>query len=266
MDKELLKLLGKQHREKIKGIGSDPDIGAEHAAPPSFEDRFGSDPDFGREHHASYLSIRRRLRAHEGFATHMYRDTSDDGWVTVGIGFLLKKETQLSEFIWYDRTTRRAAAKSDVIEEWKHVKRQSPGFSASWYKKFTNLDIQEIRINLALESKLRRLHADLRWQFKNRLGIVFDTLPAPVQEALFDMGWNLGVGFLSGTTVNEDGKTVDAWPKLLAAIRAGNWVVAADESRRKKVSAARNLEIHGLFMRAIDEPAPRIHEFGDEPE
>ena len=44
MDKELLKLLGKQHREKIKGIGADPDIGAEHAAPPSFEDRFGSDP------------------------------------------------------------------------------------------------------------------------------------------------------------------------------------------------------------------------------
>ncbi|MSO73689.1 MAG: hypothetical protein EXQ99_00835 [Alphaproteobacteria bacterium] len=110
MDKKLLKRLGKQHREKIKGIGSDPDIGAKHAAPATFEDRFGSDPDFGREHHASYLSIRRRLRAHEGFATHMYLD-SDKGMVTVGIGFLLDTEAKLSEFVWPNRFTRRSVEK-----------------------------------------------------------------------------------------------------------------------------------------------------------
>ena len=79
------------------------------------------------------------------------------------------------------------------------------------------------------------------------------------------MAWTSGAGFLSNTKVNEKFETVDAWPKLRDAIRAGNWETAADESRRGKVSAARNLEIHGLFMRAIDEPAPRIHEFGDEP-
>ncbi len=266
MDKELLKLLGKQHRGKIKGIGSDPNMGAEHAAPPSFEDRFGSDPDFGREHHASYLSIRRRLRDHEGFVTHMYRGSSDKGWVTVGIGFLLDTESKLSEFIWHDRATRRSVAKSVVIEEWKYVKSQSRGFSAPWYKKFTNLDIQDIKINLALESKLRRLHSDLRRQFRNRLGIIFDELPASVQEAFFDMGWTSGAGFLSKKVTKEDGSVDFAWPELRKALFAGNWEIAADHSRRGKVSPVRNLEIHGLFMRAIAEPAPRIHEFGDEPE
>jgi GH24 family phage-related lysozyme (muramidase) len=186
----------------------------------------------------------------------------------VGIGFLLDTETKLSEFVWHNRFTRRSVDKFVVRGEWNVVKKlpHGPAYGAGWYRKFTALDIQEIKINLALESKLRRLHTDLRWQFKNRLGIVFDTLPAPVQEALFDMGWNLGAGFLSGKKVNEEGETVDAWPELRKAIRAGNWLAAAVESRRGKVSAARNLEIHGLFMRAIDEPAPRIHEFGDEPE
>ena len=205
----------------------------------------------------------------------MYRD-SDKGKVTVGIGFLLDTEAKLSEFVWHDRVTRRLVAKSVVTKEWKDMKKlpYGPAYGAGWYKKFTALDIQEIKINLALDSKLRRLHSDLRRECKNRLGIIFDELPAPVQEAFFDMGWTSGSGFLSttakheygNTKKDEDGKPVYAWRELRRALFAGNWATAADESRRGKVSAARNLEIHGLFMRAIGEPAPRIHEFGDEPE
>lgn len=180
MDKELIELLGREHGKKIENLGDDP--------------------DFGEEHHASYLSIRRRLRDHEGFVTHMYRD-SDKGKVTVGIGFLLDTEAKLSEFVWHNRFSRRTVNTFFVAEEWNRVRRlpHGPAYSAAWYKKFTALDIQEIKINLTLDSKLRRLHSDLRRHFKNRLDINFDELPATVQEAFFDMGWTSGAGFISNT-------------------------------------------------------------------
>ena len=74
---------------------------------------------------------------------------------------MLKTETQLSEFVWHDRIIRRSVNRSVVIEEWKKVKKLPRGRIAPWYEKFTALDIQEIKINLALDSKLRRLHSDL---------------------------------------------------------------------------------------------------------
>lgn len=109
-----------------------------------------------------------------------------------------------------------------MIEEWKDVKKlpYGPAYGAGWYKKFTALDIQEIKINLALDSKLRRLHSDLRSEFKNRLGIIFDELPASVQEVFFDMGWTSGAGFLSNTQKDEHGNTKKrrAWQTCLRMV------------------------------------------------
>jgi GH24 family phage-related lysozyme (muramidase) len=62
--------------------------------------------------------------------------------------------------------------------------------------------------------------------------------PIPAQEALFDMGYNLGVGGLL------------KFHQLLAAVDEGQWRAAAARCHRVGIGAARNGDIADLFLQA----------------
>jgi GH24 family phage-related lysozyme (muramidase) len=66
----------------------------------------------------------------------------------------------------------------------------------------------------------------------------WNTYPAPAQEALFDMAFNLGLGGLQ------------KFPSLLAAVDAGQWDVAAAQCHRKGIGESRNQETAALFLQA----------------
>ena len=75
-----------------------------------------------------------------------------------------------------------------------------------------------------------------------RLGSVFpewNTYPEPVQVALVDMAFNLGVPGL-----------VKKFPSFVAAVKSRDWAGASRECRRRGISEARNAETERLFAEA----------------
>ncbi|MGD9537610.1 MAG: hypothetical protein AB7P52_18930 [Alphaproteobacteria bacterium] len=190
------------------------------------------------------LRVKNRLKRHEGWVNHMYRDV--EGYVTVGVGFLLPK-SEVSFYSWRYKATKRGAPLAAAQADWTSVSMQFYGRSytnasyvAAFYDKYTNVELSDATIGFVLAKKLFRLHQDLRRAFKLS-GIAFDNLPEPVQEAMFDLGWNVR-RFLEPTT----------FPNMKAELKARNWEAAARESHRKSppTPETRNSEIRDLILAA----------------
>lgn len=240
VDKELIELLGREHRKKIRNLGDDPQIGREHIDPLA---RFGKDPDASTEHASPILAARRMIRKHEGYSRHMYRDSG--GVITVGIGFALPKlgDVRHADFThrWRYQKTGRPADDRVAEEGWHNLHRYGDkGRTASSYKNYTDVELSDSTINIVFDRKLREWHGRLRREFA-RAEISFDDLPHPVQVALFDMGYNLGPAYINGV-----------WEKLKGALQQRNWEEAAKESHRLGVSVQRNEETARLIRRALE--------------
>ena len=77
--------------------------------------------------------------------------------------------------------------------------------------------------------------------FENQLAAAlpkWHTYPEPVQEALFDMAFNLGLGGLKKFTT------------LLHAVNTGDWATAAAQCHRIGISEERNRATAALFLQA----------------
>jgi GH24 family phage-related lysozyme (muramidase) len=188
------------------------------------------------------LRVKERLRRHEGWVNHMYLDTK--GNVTVGVGFLLNR-SDVRWYPWISRTTRRTVPARVAEANWDTLKAFAPygtGYGAARFLDYATVELTNAAIGFALAKKLAKLRDNVIENFQD-VNIEFDQLPVAVQEAMFDMGWNLGAGFIKGD-----------WPKLRAALKARNWKVAAEESHRKasQVSELRNTEIRNLIESAAD--------------
>ncbi|MGD9536649.1 MAG: hypothetical protein AB7P52_13475 [Alphaproteobacteria bacterium] len=240
MHRELIELLGQEHRKKIRNLGDDPQVGREHVDPLA---KFGNDPDASREHASPFLVVRRMIRRHEGYSRHMYLDSV--GVVTVGIRFSLRKPTEVKHadytHRWRYQKTGRLADDRIATEGWHNLFRYAAGGrSASSYKNYTEVELSDSTTNIALDRRLREGHRKLRHAF-GRADIVFDDLPQSVQVALFDMGYNLGWAYINGV-----------WKKLKRALQERDWVEAARESHRRQVSVQRNAETAQLIRRALE--------------
>jgi len=88
-------------------------------------------------------------------------------------------------------------------------------------------------VNDLVESDIERFEAQLAGARPK-----WGSYPEPVQEALFDMAFNLGLGGLK------------KFPKMLQAVDAGDWETAAQECHRAGIQAARNEETAALFRQA----------------
>jgi hypothetical protein len=241
--RKLLETLGEDHEQTFDDIGADPDRGQEHAAP--------------------LFLIRHQIRDHEGYVRHMYRDTSSEGVVTVGIGFALPKESDVDPFTWYERSSRKKVMRDAARKEWRNTKDLLKGKSKQYYRDNTTLELSDSEINSIFNRKLFKLQQDLRREF-GIAGIVFDHLPVPVQEAMYDMGWNMGAAFINKVDPEKARKmrwkNAPMWPKLTTALFLRDWEGVAAQSERGGVGEIRNQDIKDLIRTALEQVGWRIPE------
>lgn len=154
----------------------------------------------------------------EGIVDHLYLDTR--GNVTCGVGRLISRSGQLGEYSWSDFGT--ALRDFNMLQQMKRDCQYGLKWPATRYAPLCRARMLNPREGLAETIELldKELTKRLSW---------FEAQPIQVQYALIDAAYNLGVsGLLKG------------YPKMLAALAAGDYLTAAKESHRKGISDDRN--------------------------
>ena len=171
-----------------------------------------------------------RLEAFEGSVPFMYRCTG--GEVTVGIGHALPSAAAAVELAWV--LAGRPASAEEVTRDYTAIATLQKGLVAAHYASFSQCRLTDESVTNLANADITRVEATIaaalpRW----------NSYPEPVQEALFDMAFNVGIGGLL------------KFVKLLACVNAGKWDVAAKECQRQGVAAERNQAIASLFLAAV---------------
>lgn len=184
-----------------------------------------------------HSALKALLRSNEGEIPHLYLDSY--GFVTIGVGhkFESRDELLLVEG-WVCRTTRQPAASDQILAEWDNVIRVKSGLLAERYAEWTRLDLLPESIDHLLDRDIAEKELSVRMAFPP-----YTTFPAPAQDALLDMAFNLGVNGL-----------VMKFPHLRAAALSNppDWQRCAAECRRAApVSDARNTATRNLFESAL---------------
>ncbi len=186
------------------------------------------------------LNIRKKLEEYEGKIEHMYKDTK--GFITVGVGHLLKNlaAAQLLEFI--HQTTNKKATKDEIKIDFESIKKSPSGLFAPLYKKNTKLKLTSLTIDNITDKHINNFEGEL----KRIYGVVeFTKFPSEVKLALFDMIFNLGMT-----------KLKNGFPNFNKSIKARNWSNAAKESNRTGIAFARNKYVKDLLNKAAKSTKP----------
>lgn len=152
------------------------------------------------------------LDGFEGRIPHMYLD--GPGNVTAGCGFLIPDPYSAVGLFGDVRAS----------DEWGAVKHLEPGHPAAWYGTFTVCRLTESQIDAEKTRRLAAVRSELE-----RLWAPYAALPPGPKDAVTDCGYNVGVS-----------KWLREFPKMVAALAAGDWQKAADESERLGIQDARN--------------------------
>jgi len=169
--------------------------------------------------------VRARLEKFEGRVPWMYRCTG--GEVTVGIGHAIHSAADAQKLTWDTGADQAAAAYAVIAGAPK-------GQVAKNYAPLTTCRMSNDAIDALTAADIDAFTAQLRAALPK-----FDTYPAPAQAALFDMAYNLGIGGLK------------KFPHMLAAVDAGDWEAAAQQSHRNGIQDARNNETAALFRQCL---------------
>lgn len=165
----------------------------------------------------------------EGSVPHMYLDTR--GNVTVGVGLLLATSREAEALGFVERSSGRAASRSEIQLDWQRVRGEPAGRLAPDYAQVTRLELPGLDIRRELSRRVDQFQSGLRRSFEN-----FDSYPEDVRLALLDMVFNLGI---RGLTTK--------FPKFCGAIRRGDWPAAGAESARRGVAGRRNEFVRALL-------------------
>lgn len=180
---------------------------------------------------------------HEGRIPWMYLDSV--GVVTIGIGHALRIVENA-----YEVFSLSGATEADVRRQYTAIRGQPKGKAAKFYARFSTLRLSDDEIN---ELFARDCGEKIR-EARRAFAPGFANFPAPAQLALLDMIFNLG---FTGLTTE--------WPRLMAAVREGDWQVCAAECNRPQLSADRNAWTHGQFMQAAVVAADPLVTVNDPP-
>ncbi len=185
---------------------------------------------------------------YEGRIPHLYLDTR--GLVTVGIGHLIPNKASMAFVVMYKKGANNTLALASLAEkraEYDTIKKQPYGFSrnASSYKAHTALVMKNHDIVAQKEKHILTFYGELAKYYTTVNGFAknFDAMPHPVQKALFDMVFNLGITKLRTQYV-----------KMNNAIKKENWVAAAAESKRVGIGGSRNTYVDNLFRSVQKQP------------
>lgn len=174
------------------------------------------------------------LQTFEGDVPWMYLDSN--GYVTVGVGHLIANAKDAEALPFYDVKTGKKATKAEIDAAFAAVSAATPGMPSHAYQGLTGIVMHESDIQNLVVTQLNSFTADLKQWFPD-----YENYPAKARAALLDMAYNPGkLGLLSG------------WPTLVAATRAYNWQVAADQSARKPHNKERDATIKSWFEDAAN--------------
>lgn len=171
-----------------------------------------------------------KLKEFEGVFSHMYQDTA--GNITVGVGYLLASVATAQRLGFVLRpdpqaghpVLARPATAEEIKADFDSISSQTPGKLAAYYKRFTKLDLPESVIDSLLQSTIQQFYTVLCVAFPN-----LNSYPAEACTAIFDMGYNLGVG-----------KLKSQFPKFCKAVNNMDWSTAAQQCHRNGISEMRN--------------------------
>jgi GH24 family phage-related lysozyme (muramidase) len=159
----------------------------------------------------------------EGRVNHMYLDTA--GVVTCGVGCALRsKEEAVARF-----------ADPAAAAEWAVVLAMPRGMGPDYYVARTKLRMSDRLIDTAFDIKTNWAGIELYAYAKEH-----ETWPAGAIDACLDISYNCG--------------SIAGFPEMLAAIRAGEWRKAAEQSfREPPVAELRNNWTRDAILSAIQE-------------
>ena len=161
-----------------------------------------------------------KLQEFEGCVPWMYLDTV--GKVTVGIGIMLTDAGAAAALPFLVQGA--VASRSEIEAEFHRVSAMPRGLVPKRYGGAGCPELSAATMEAHLRTTLTGFEADLRRRLPG-----YDGLPDPAKMALLDMAYNLGpAGLLEG------------YPRMLSAVAAGEWAVAAAECVRHGISAERN--------------------------
>ena len=172
----------------------------------------------------------RRLKQFEGSVEWMYLDTV--GKVTVGVGLMLPN-AQAAQALAF-AAGERAATAEEIAAEFARVSGLKMGRAAKFYAKSGGLRLAAETIEQKLRDTLTGFEGYLRKHIRG-----YETLPDAAKIALLDMVYNLGPG-----------KLFSEYPRLIAAVEAGDWKTAAAHSLRRGPATGRNDWTRQQFLAA----------------
>ena len=181
------------------------------------------------------------IRKHESCISHPYIDTT--GNITVGCGVNVNKWENFSKQPWNRKSDKKAIKEGyDSLVNLKSkmsVTNGGTGYNvkASYYKDKTNLrlnDMHGVYMNKARE--IMEPHI----QYLNAQGIDFFSLPEEVQNAHFDMVYNLGPSKFRK----------ENWKEYYKALEYRKYDEMAIQSHRRGIDPERNQYVHDLLMKA----------------
>jgi GH24 family phage-related lysozyme (muramidase) len=170
-----------------------------------------------------------RLRMFEGSVPHMYRCTG--GEVTIGIGHAIHAAADAVPLGWH--IDGQPAPANQVTADFGKVAAAPMGKYAFFYASLTRCRLDDDSVNQLVAEDIAKFETQLAHKLPR-----WSSYPEPVQQAVFDMAFNLGIGGL------------EKFPKMLAAVNAGDWETAAQECTRQGIGAARNQATAALFRQA----------------
>jgi GH24 family phage-related lysozyme (muramidase) len=174
-------------------------------------------------------SVIARLKQFEGYVSHMYRCTG--GEVTIGAGHAIPAAADARRLSWSIGGV--PATPEQAHSDFAVIAAAPMGLVAGGYEKLTQCRMSADDIDALLLADVALFEAKLAAVLPG-----WAAYPEPAQEALFDMGYNLGVGGLL------------KFHQLLAAVDAGQWTTAAAQCHRMGIGDARNRETANLFLQA----------------
>jgi len=176
-------------------------------------------------------SVIARVKEFEGYVPYMYRCTG--GEVTIGAGHAILAVADAGKLAWGIGGA--PATAQQAQSDFAKVAAAPIGWVAGGYENLTECRMSADDIDSLLLADVALFEAKLaaalpRWA----------SYPEAAQEALFDMGYNLGVGGLL------------KFHQLLAAVAAGQWTAAAAQCHRMGIGDARNQATANLFLQAAN--------------
>ncbi|WNO59745.1 glycoside hydrolase family protein [Rheinheimera sp. MMS21-TC3] len=180
------------------------------------------------------VTLKSQIERYEGRVPHMYLDTK--GFVTVGVGHLLKDAAAAKQIAFIVRETGQPASAKQIEEEFNLIKSRFFGedYVARDFKAFTKLQLTETVMNAQVDHHIKTFEKELKSIYGSA---EFSAFPNKVKLALFDMIFNLGMTKLKNT-----------FPKFNKHIKAGDYKKAALESSRKDIASERNAYVYNLLV------------------